>query len=123
MTDQPLGEAGFLVLTALADEPQHGYALIEEIARISDGHLRLRAGSLYAVLDRLRSAGLVEVDHEEVVNSRLRRYYRVTAPGLRRLASEAERMRRHARAAGQRLRRLGIAVAPERNIAPGTGVA
>jgi len=109
MTDAPLREPAFLVLTALAAQPQHGYAMIADVHRISDGKVRLHAGTLYAVLDRLRGEGLVEIDREEVVQSRLRRYYRLTEQGARRLAAEAERLRRHAETAGQRLRRLGLA--------------
>jgi DNA-binding PadR family transcriptional regulator len=104
-----LGEPAFLVLTALADQPQHGYGLLVDIERISDGHARLRAGTLYAVLDRLRTAGLVEVEREEVVQSRLRRYYRLTGLGAQRLAAETERLRRHTQVAGRRLRKLGLA--------------
>jgi DNA-binding PadR family transcriptional regulator len=46
---------------------------------------------LYGAIDRLVAAGLVEVDHEEVVDSRLRRYYRLTPEGGARLAVEARR--------------------------------
>jgi DNA-binding PadR family transcriptional regulator len=109
MTEAPLREPAFLVLTSLAAEPQHGYAVIEDVARISGGEVRLHAGTLYAVLDRLRSAGLVEVEREEVVQSRLRRYYRITALGAQRLTAETERLRRHAEAAGRRLRKLRAA--------------
>ena len=51
--------------------------------------------------------GLVEVDHEEVVDSRLRRYYRLTPVGAERLAVEAERRRSQAGAALRRLRAGG----------------
>ena len=71
-------EATFLVLTALAAGSQHGYGILSDVAEISGGRVRLRAGTLYAALDRLRIDGLVEVDREEVVDSRLRRYYRLT---------------------------------------------
>lgn len=108
MTDSPLREPTFLVLTALAETPRHGYAVIEDVLRISDGRVRLRAGTLYAVLDRLRADGLIEVEREEVVQSRLRRYYRLTALGATRLAAEAARLRRNADAAGTRLRRAGL---------------
>ncbi|MFI7428079.1 PadR family transcriptional regulator [Micromonospora sp. NPDC049836] len=108
MVDSPLREPTFLVLTALAETPQHGYAVIEDVLRISDGRVRLRAGTLYAVLDRLRADGLIEVDREEIVQSRLRRYYRLTALGATRLAAEADRLRRHADAAGARLRRARL---------------
>jgi DNA-binding PadR family transcriptional regulator len=106
MTETTLREPAFLVLTSLAAEPQHGYAVIEDVQRISDGRVRLHTGSLYAVLDRLREAGLIEVDREEVVASRLRRYYRLTGTGVARLEAEAEQMRRNAAAATTRLHRL-----------------
>lgn len=107
MTDRPLTEPTFLILTALAEEPQHGYGVVEDVLRISDGRVRLRAGTLYAVLDRLRTDGLIEVDREEVVQSRLRRYYRLTGVGAQRLAGEVARLRHNANAAQSRLRRGG----------------
>ena len=67
----------------------HGYALVEDVLRLSDGQVRLHTGTLYGVLDRLREAGLVIVDHEEIVESRLRRYYALTDAGIARLAAES----------------------------------
>ena len=104
MTDVPMREPTFLVLTALAATPQHGYAVIEDVAKMTDGRVRLRAGTLYAALDRLRTDGLIEVDHEEVVQSRLRRYYRLTGVGEERLTTETSRLRRQATLAEGRLR-------------------
>ncbi len=106
MSDTGLREQAFLVLTSLAAQPQHGYAVIEDVQQISGGRVRLHTGSLYAILDRLRDGGLIEVDREEVVASRLRRYYRLTGLGAARLAEETEVLRRHANAAATRLRRL-----------------
>ena len=97
-------EATFLILTALADDSRHGYAIIAEVDRISGGTVRLRPGTLYTALDRLLEAGLVGLDREEVVESRLRRYYRLTDQGRGVLAEEAERLRKHAGAALRRLR-------------------
>jgi DNA-binding PadR family transcriptional regulator len=101
-------EPTFLILTAIAAAPQHGYGVVEDVMRISEGRVRLRAGTLYAVLDRLRVDGLIEVDREEVVQSRLRRYYRLTGLGARRLAEETARLRRNATVAAARLRRSGL---------------
>jgi DNA-binding PadR family transcriptional regulator len=106
MSERALRTPAFLVLTALAAEPQHGYGVIEDVFGISDGTIRLHTGTLYAVLDRLRAAGLIEVDREQIVDSRLRRYYRLTEAGLARLASETEQMQRNAQVAAGRLRRL-----------------
>ena len=102
----------FLILSALAVGPLHGYAVIKEVARLSDDTVRLGAGTLYAALDRLSDDGLVEVDREETVDGRLRRYYRLTGPGAAALAAEAEQMRRDAQMVFQRLRGAGSAGAP-----------
>lgn len=76
---------------------------------ISGGRVKLRAGTLYTALDRLSDDGLVTVDREEIVDSRLRRYYRLTPAGSERLAEEAERLRSNALAAMMRLDRTSRA--------------
>src|SRR5262245_7772462 len=98
-------EPTFLILTALAAGPQHGYGVITDVAEISGGQVVLRAGTLYAALDRLRAEGLIESDREEIVDGRVRRYYRLTGEGATRLSAEADRITRHATAATTRLRR------------------
>ena len=102
----PLREPTFLILTALADGPLHGYGLIAEVDRLSDGRVALRPGTLYGALDRLCDDGLAVRDREEVVDGRLRRYYRLTSGGEAALRAEIERMRRHVTAATARLRAL-----------------
>ena len=99
-------EATFLILTALAAGNQHGYGIIADVAHISEGRVQLRAGTLYSALDRLRIDGLISVDREEVVENRLRRYYRLTAEGSSELAAEAARVQSNAATA---LARLGPA--------------
>jgi PadR family transcriptional regulator, regulatory protein PadR len=84
-------EPTFMVLAALADERRHGYGVIQEIERLSNGKTRLRAGTLYATLDRLTHDGLVSVAGEEVVDGRMRRYYQLTAQGVDTLATESRR--------------------------------
>ena len=98
-----LREPAFLILAALAAGPRHGYGIIQEVAVLSDGRLALRPGTLYGALDRLADEGLIEPDRDEVVDGRLRRYYRITEPGTGMLAAEAERMRRIADAAQRQI--------------------
>ena len=106
MATRAMQEATFLILTALAAGAQHGYGIITDVQQISGGRVRLRAGTLYTALDRLRGEELIEVDHEEVVDTRLRRYYRLTPAGSARLAAEAARLQANATTA---LTRLGLA--------------
>jgi PadR family transcriptional regulator PadR len=103
-------EPTFLVLTALADGRRHGYGVIQEVERLSDGATRLRAGTLYATLDRLAHDGLVEVAGEEVVEGRLRRYYQLTTSGTATLAVESRRRVAVSREALRRLRLAGGAL-------------
>ncbi|WP_212821221.1 PadR family transcriptional regulator [Polymorphospora rubra] len=100
----PLREPTFLILTALARGPMHGYGIIGEVAELSGGRLAMRPGTLYGALDRLTDEGLVAADREEVVDGRLRRYYRLTDAGGETLATETERLRRNVEAATARLR-------------------
>ena len=102
MKKRSMQEPTFLILTALAAGPQHGYGIINDAERISGGVSRLQTGTLYMALDRL-SSGLVEPDREEVADGRLRRYYRLTDEGAALLGAETERRSASAAIAAQRL--------------------
>jgi DNA-binding PadR family transcriptional regulator len=104
-----LREPTFLILAALAPQPLHGYAIIGEVGALSGGRLELRPGTLYGALDRLAAEGMLETDREEVIEGRLRRYYRLTDTGAGVLEQEAARLQRNADAARQRLaQRVGL---------------
>ena len=98
------------VLLALASKPLHGYAVKDAVARESGGAVLPRAGSMYRVIARLMSAGLVletEPDEDpEPHPGQPRRYYMLTAQGRATLAAEARRL---SRAAAMATRRLGAA--------------
>jgi DNA-binding PadR family transcriptional regulator len=104
MSARAMQEATFLIMTALAAGSQHGYGIITDVTEISGGRVRLRAGTLYTALDRLKADGLIMVDREEIVEGRLRRYYRLTLEGAKRLAEEAARLHANATAALRRLK-------------------
>lgn len=102
----PMREPTFLILTALAAGPRHGYGLIQEVAALSEQRVTLLPGTLYAALDRLSAQGLVAPDREETVDGRLRRYYRLTPDGVSALDAETARLRQLTTAAEARLRPL-----------------
>ena len=77
MTTRALQEAVLLVLTALSRGSQHGSGIITDVLEVSGGRVRLRAGTLYTALDRLRADGLIGIEREEIVANRPRRYYRI----------------------------------------------
>lgn len=96
------------VLLALADGPRYGYAVKDAVESESAGTLRPRAGSLYRVLARLMTAGLVVGTVPDESPSphpgRTRKYYGLTEGGRRALAAEARRLRGAAALAEKRLR-------------------
>ena len=95
------------VLLATATAPLYGYAIKEAVEAESAGALRPRAGSLYRVLARLMTAGLVAeaVPEGEVPPhpGRERKYYALTAAGRGALADEARRLKDAAALAEERL--------------------
>ncbi|MEY9934630.1 DNA-binding PadR family transcriptional regulator [Catenulispora sp. GP43] len=103
MSERSLQEPTILLLTALADAPKHGYALMQEVDTISSGRVRLRTGTLYGALDRLLQQGLIRIDSEEVVDGRMRRTYALSDNGREVLEAEAERLQATAEEARRRL--------------------
>ena len=84
----PLAPATLHILLALAGEDLHGYAIMQEVARQSEGRYKLGPGTLYDNLQRLLHQGFVK---ESGGDSR-RRYYRLTALGRGVLTAEVSRL-------------------------------
>jgi DNA-binding PadR family transcriptional regulator len=100
----PLRPVEFHVLLALADEERHGYAIMQETARRTDGAIVLDPGTLYRALQRMVKSGLVSESDRRPDPDRddeRRRYYRLTGLGRRVAVAETERMARLVRAARQ----------------------
>lgn len=92
----PLQPTSFHILLSLADEDRYGYAIIQDIARRTNGEIKLSAGTLYRSIQRLQEQGLIvetrtrpapEEDDER------RRYYSITSTG--KAAAQAEVRRLH----------------------------
>lgn len=109
-----LSESAFWILTALAPAPLHGYAIMRDAREASGGAVNLKATTLYASLERLERAHLVEAVGEEVVDGRARRSYRLTEHGGAALAAEVASLEARAHAARTRLAGLRIAPATMR---------
>ena len=91
----PLSPAMFQVLVALADGEKHGYAIIKEVARRSDGKVRLLPGTLYAIIKRFVAEGFILESSERPgpdLDDERRRYYRLTDRGRAVAVAEADRL-------------------------------
>ena len=88
----PLAPATVHILLALAAEAMHGYGIMQEVARQSDGRYKLGPGTLYDNLQRLLTQDLVEEVSQPGAPDSRRRYYRLTSLGARVLSAEIDRL-------------------------------
>lgn len=106
MSLSPLRPVEFQILLILAEQPSHGYSIIRETARRTDGKVRLQPGTLYRAIQRLEDIDLIqEVTDPPERESRdpRRRYFTLTPQGRERAREEAQRLAalvKEARAAG-----------------------
>ena len=92
----PLTVPVFHILLALADERRHGYAILQDIERRSDGSVKLGTGTLYTAIRRMRKSGLIERSDTRPNPSEddeRRNYYRLTRLGAQVARAEAARMK------------------------------
>lgn len=89
----PLSPAALHILLALAGEDLHGYGIMLEVARQSEGHYKLGPGTLYDNLRKLMTQRCVEeVQRRGADDDPRRRYYRLTGLGRRVLTAEVARL-------------------------------
>ena len=77
-----------LVLRVLKTQPLHGYAIAQQIERLSESVLTVELGSLYPALERLQKRGWVTSKWGASPTGRRARYYTITAAGRRQLGAE-----------------------------------
>ena len=97
-------EPVLLILLSLADRPRHGYAILQDTQKMSDGRVRLSTGTLYGALRRLLEEGWIARFQEED-NSRGKQAYRLTSLGQRNLQQEVNRLKHLTRVASVRVAR------------------
>ena len=96
----PLSPAVLHILLALSSEDRHGYGIMQEVLRQSEGKYKLGPGTLYDNLQKLLEQSIVReaAPRSSSTDSR-RRYYRLTPFGRRLLATEVDRLESALRAA------------------------
>jgi DNA-binding PadR family transcriptional regulator len=98
-------ETTYFILLSLAPGPGHGYAIMKDVQKLSQGRVSLSTGTLYGALKRLLEQGWIERvdDPAAAENGRERKAYRLTNLGQAALDSEFERLNELLAAAGQRV--------------------
>jgi DNA-binding PadR family transcriptional regulator len=98
----PLPPAQLHILLALADGEKHGYAVMSEVERMTDGEVSMGPGTLYGAIKRMLNADLIEESDDRPdpeLDDERRRYYRVSGFGARVLTAELARLEQLVRTA------------------------
>lgn len=85
----PLTETTYLVLLALI-EPGHGYVIMQKVEELSDGNVRIAAGTMYGAIDNLMKLKWIQ---SVPSNDARRKVYQITDEGLSILKEETNRLR------------------------------
>ena len=93
-TDLVQGTLDLLILTVVAHQPMHGWAIAQRIAQMSHDVLQVGQGSLYPALHKLEDQGWITSEWGESENGRRAKYYTLTRHGRKALAREAEQWER-----------------------------
>lgn len=97
----PLSTATFHILVSLADRQMHGYAILRDIKRRTDGKVELTASTLYTAMNRMLADGWIrESDARPApeLDDERRRYFAITGAGRDALRHEAQRLEQMLRA-------------------------
>ncbi|MBR6404358.1 MAG: helix-turn-helix transcriptional regulator [Eubacterium sp.] len=85
----PLTETTYLILIALI-EPGHGYRIMQKVEELSDGNVRVAAGTMYGAIENLMKLKWIT----SVPSSDARRkVYQITDSGMAILKEETNRLR------------------------------
>ena len=88
------GALEMMILRTLKRQPLHGYALAQQIKRMSDDLLQIEEGSLYPALQRLLKQELVKAEWGMSSTNRRVRIYRLTPAGAKHLQREVSSFER-----------------------------
>ncbi len=118
----PLTPATFQIMLSLADGERHGYSILREVERNTDGKVKLGPTTLYRSIRQMLAAGLIEEAEERpdpTLDDERRRYYRLTGFGRQVALAEMRRLERlvamaRATSLGRQTSDMGLA-------APGMG--
>jgi len=85
-------DATYYTLAVLLEGRTHGYAILDRVRELTNGRVKLTAGTLYGTLDRLADEDLIRRAGSEIVRGRARQYFEITEKGSGAVELEADRL-------------------------------
>jgi PadR family transcriptional regulator, regulatory protein PadR len=93
-TDLVQGTLDLLIMTIVALEPVHGWAIAQRIRQMSNDVLQVGESALYPALHKLEQQGWIEAEWKQSENNRRAKYYALTRAGRKALVKEAQQWER-----------------------------
>jgi transcriptional regulator len=93
-TDLVQGTLDLLVMTIIAREPAHGWAIAQRLRQMSNEVLQVGESALYPALHKLEQQGWIEAEWKQSENNRRAKYYALTRAGRKALMKEARQWER-----------------------------
>jgi DNA-binding PadR family transcriptional regulator len=92
--ERPIAPAVFHILIALADEPRHGYRIMQDVSSRTNGRIKMSPGTLYGSIKQMLEDGLIEEvrGRRPAAGDERRRYYRITTAGREAARQEMARL-------------------------------
>ena len=87
------GSTTLMILYLLHERDMYGYEIIKELDERRENAFKFKEGTLYPVLHIMENAGYVKSYRKEAENGKERKYYSITAQGVRQLGEEEEKWR------------------------------
>jgi DNA-binding PadR family transcriptional regulator len=88
----PLTSAVFFILFALSDGEKHGYAIMQDVSKLSSNKFRMGPGTLYTTIQRLLDLKLIAETRDSIAEEGRRRYYKLTRAGKSLFEAELSRL-------------------------------
>jgi len=82
------GSTSLLILSILQEKPLHGYAIMRELERRSDGFFKISAPLLYPTLHQMEQYGLIQGKWEDSETERRRKVYKITEKGIKKISRD-----------------------------------
>ena len=93
-TDLVQGTLDLLILTIVALEPAHGWAIAQRIGQMSHDVLQVGESALYPALHKLEQQGWITAEWKQSENNRRAKFYALTRAGRKALTREAQQWER-----------------------------
>ncbi len=85
------GSTILMVLSLLHEKDMYGYEIIKELDSKSGNMFQFKEGTLYPVLHRMENLSYVKSYRKEAENGKERKYYSITAEGVKQLEAERKK--------------------------------